>query len=150
MTELQELVEVVSQFASRVAEKARQQGVVAGAVYVFVRTSPYRQNDRQHTPSVTVPLVRPSADTRVIVGTAVRAIREMYRPGFNYAKAGVILVDLRPEGHGRGTEHAGGALHQLATPLGYLVGMHVVLVRDLSNGLAVPQGFDCHLGLERR
>jgi DNA polymerase V len=38
----------------------------------------------------------------VIVGTAVRAVQQMYRPGFNYAKAGVMLVDLRPPG-----QHAG-------------------------------------------
>jgi DNA polymerase V len=98
VTELPELVEVVSQFASRVAEKARQQQAAAGAVHVFVTTSPFRKNDRQHSPSLTVPLLRPSADSRDIVGTAVRAIRQMYRPGFNYAKAGVMLVDLQPQG----------------------------------------------------
>ena len=102
VTELPGLVEVVSQFASRVAEKARQQEAAAGAVHVFFTTSPFRKNDRQHNPSVTMPLVRPSADTRVIVGTAVRAVQEMYRPGFNYAKAGVMLVDLRPQGQQQG------------------------------------------------
>ena len=38
----------------------------------------------------------------MIVGTAVRAVQEMYRPGFNYAKAGVMLVDLRPQGQQQG------------------------------------------------
>jgi DNA polymerase V len=45
---------------------------------------------------MTMPLVRPSADTRVIVGAAVRALQQMYRGGYNYAKAGVMLVDLKP------------------------------------------------------
>lgn len=102
VTELAGLVEVVSQFATRVAEKARQQAATARAVHVFIATSPYRQNDRQHSPSVTVPLVRPSADTRVIVGTAVRAVQGLYRSGHNYAKAGVMLVDLQPEGQQQG------------------------------------------------
>jgi DNA polymerase V len=102
VSELPGLTEVVSQFASRVAEKARQQEAAAGAVHVFITTSPFRKNDRQHSPSVTVPLVRPSADTRVIVGTAVRAVQAMYRRGFNYAKAGVMLVDLRPQGQRQG------------------------------------------------
>jgi DNA polymerase V len=102
VTELPGMIEVVSQFASRVAEKARQQAAAAGAVHVFITTSPFRKNDRQHSPSVTVPLVRPSADTRVIVATAVRAVQAMYRPGFNYAKAGVMLVDLRPQGQQQG------------------------------------------------
>jgi len=102
VTELAGLVEVLSQFASRVAEKARQQQAAAGAVHVFITTSPFRRNDRQHSPSITVPLVRPSADTRVIVATAVRAIQQMYRPGFDYTKAGVMLVDLRPQGQQQG------------------------------------------------
>lgn len=102
VTDLSELVEVVSQFATRVAEKARLQAAVAGAVHVFISTSPYRQNDRQHSPSVTVPLVRPSADTRVIVAAAVRAVRQNYQAGFNYAKAGVMLVDLRPQNQHQG------------------------------------------------
>jgi len=102
VTELPGLTEVVSQFASRVAEKARHHQASAGAVHIFISTSPFRKNDRQHSPNVTAPLVRPSADTRVIIGTAVRALAEMYRPGFNYVKAGVMLVDLRPQGEKQG------------------------------------------------
>jgi len=98
VTNLSELAEAASQFASRVAEKLRHQRSVAGAVHVFISTSPFRKHDRQHSPSVTMPLVRPTADTRVLVHAAVHALRSMYRPGFNYVKAGVMLVDLLPEG----------------------------------------------------
>jgi len=102
VTDLPGLTEVVSQFATRVAEKARHQQANAGAVHVFITTSPFRKNDRQHSPSATTPLVRPSADTRVVIGTAVRALAGMYRPGFNYVKAGVMLVDLQPQGQAQG------------------------------------------------
>ena len=98
VTGLPELVEVVSDFASRVAEKLRVQQSAAGAVHVFITTSPYRKQDRQHSPSVTVPMGRPTADTRALIATAVRALQGMYRPGFNYVKAGVMLVDLQPQG----------------------------------------------------
>jgi DNA polymerase V len=63
-------------------------------VQVFIRTSPFRENDRQHSPSVTLPM-RPTADSRKIVGAACEAARDLYRPGFNYAKAGVMLLDLQ-------------------------------------------------------
>jgi DNA polymerase V len=43
---------------------------------------------------VTIPLRRPSADTSQIVQAALMGLREIYRPGFNYAKAGVMLLDL--------------------------------------------------------
>lgn len=49
-----------------------------------------------------MPLVRPTADTRTLVGAAVHALAGMYRPGFNYVKAGVMLVDLRPQGQEQG------------------------------------------------
>jgi DNA polymerase V len=98
VTELPDLVEVVSQFTSQVARRLREQGSVAGAVLVFITTSPYRKNDRQHAPSATLPLPQPSADTRVLISAAVRALRSIYRTGFNYAKAGVMLVDLQPQG----------------------------------------------------
>jgi DNA polymerase V len=102
VTDMSELTEVASQFASRVAEKVRHQHSVAGAVHVFIATSPFRKNDRQHSPSATIPLVRPTADTRVLIHAAVRALQSMYRPGFNYVKAGVMLVDLQPEGLAQG------------------------------------------------
>jgi DNA polymerase V len=101
-TELAGLVEVVSQFAARVAEKVRQQQAVAGAVQVFISTSPFRTHDRQHSPSVTMPLVRPTDDTRTLIAAAVRALRGMFRPGFNYVKAGVMLIDLQPKGREQG------------------------------------------------
>jgi DNA polymerase V len=50
VTDLSTLIEVASQFTSQVARKLRDQGSVAGAVHVFIATSPYRRNDRQHAP----------------------------------------------------------------------------------------------------
>ena len=71
-------------------------------MHVFIATSAFRKNDSQHSPGVTLPLVRPSADTRVIIGAALQALQGMYRPGFNYAKAGVMLADLRPQAQTQG------------------------------------------------
>lgn len=63
---------------------------------VFIRTSPFRKKDAQYSRSVVVPLRRPCADTADIVSSAVLGLQTIYRPGFNFAKAGVILVDLQP------------------------------------------------------
>jgi DNA polymerase V len=102
VTEVAGIVEAVSEFASRAAERLRQQDSAAGAVSVFFTTSPFRQNDRQHSANVTVPLVRPTVDSRLLVATAVDAVHQFFRTGFNYAKAGVMLLDLRPVGHEQG------------------------------------------------
>ena len=58
VTELPELIEVVSEFASpRGRRSCATAGSVAGAVHVFIATSPYRKHDRQHSASATLPLV---------------------------------------------------------------------------------------------
>lgn len=95
VTDLPAMTEVLSQFATQVARKLRDQRSVAGAVHVFITTSPYRRNDAQHSPSATLPLGRPSDDTRVLISAAVRALRSVFKPGFNYVKAGVMLADLQ-------------------------------------------------------
>ncbi|WP_461500900.1 DinB/UmuC family translesion DNA polymerase [Rhodoferax sp.] len=96
VTDLSDLSEVVTEFASRGAVKLRKQASLANQVMVFVRTSPFRK-DEQYSGSTTVPLRRPSADTSVIVAAALAGLRAIYRPGFNYAKAGVMLMDLQPD-----------------------------------------------------
>ena len=94
VTELHELAEAVTEFASRAAQKLRKQDSLAGQVLCFVRTSPFR-SDPQYSRSITVPLRRPSADTAQIVGAALAGLRAIYRPDYNMAKAGVMLLELQ-------------------------------------------------------
>ncbi|MBC7664724.1 MAG: Y-family DNA polymerase [Caulobacter sp.] len=102
ITHVDGIVEAVSEFASRAAERLREQGSVAGAIGVFFTTSPFRQNDRQHGVNVTLPLVRPTGDTAALVTVATAAVRAQFRAGFRYAKAGAVLFDLRPAGQHQG------------------------------------------------
>lgn len=97
VTELQPLLEAVSHFAQRAAEKLRAQAHRAGAVHVFARTSPFRAKDEPFSRCATVQLVPPSSDTAVLIDAAMRGIREIYEPGYKLAKAGVILIDLAPQ-----------------------------------------------------
>ena len=98
VTTLGELNEAVSTFASRAAQKLRQQASLANAVRVFIRTSPFRKHDSPYSGSATVPLSQPSADTLRIAGAALDGLKQLYRPGHAYAKAGVMLLDLQPAG----------------------------------------------------
>lgn len=95
VTDLQELNEAVSTFASRAAQKLRQQNSLANAVLVFIRTSPFREQDRQYSRSITMPLRLPSSDSIRIATAALEGLRYIYKPGFNYAKAGVMLLELQ-------------------------------------------------------
>ena len=95
VTRLEDLDEAVTEFASRAAYKLRGQSSLAGQVLVFVRTSPFRQ-EALFSRSISLPLRRPSGDTGVIVAAAVRGLRAIYRPGYQLAKAGVMLLELQP------------------------------------------------------
>ncbi len=97
ITELHHLNEAVTEFASRAAEKVRKQQGMAAQVLVYIRTSPFRKDDRQYSRSVTVPLRRPSADTAVLVQSALRGLSSIFVEGFRYAKAGVMLLDLQSD-----------------------------------------------------
>lgn len=96
VTGLTERREAISEFTSRAAEKLRKQHHLAGQVLVFARTSPFRDGPR-FPKSVVVPLVRPSADTSELANAAVMGLRSIYAPGFQLAKAGVMLLDLVPD-----------------------------------------------------
>jgi len=95
MHELGPLVEAVSEFAGRAAEKLRKQNSLATELLVFMHTSPYRPG-AQCSRSVVVPLRRPTDDTLALVQAAADGMRYMYVPGFRFIKAGVMLLDLQP------------------------------------------------------
>lgn len=101
VTEIEPLVEAVSEFAARAAEKLRRQHSHVGAVLCFIRTSPFRP-DAQYSDSMVVPLLRPTADTTLITRAAIKGLQRIYKPGFNYAKAGVMLLELQPDSRVQG------------------------------------------------
>jgi len=97
VTELADLVAAVTRFASGAAVKLRAQGSKAGQLQVFAHTSAFRPGPA-YSRSVIMPLRRPTADTLALVNAAVTGITAIYRPGFNFAKAGVMLLDLQDGG----------------------------------------------------
>ena len=96
VTELHDLIEAITEFTSRAAEKLRKQNSQAGQLMAFIRTSPFRKKDRQHSAYRTIPLPSPSSDSAHLTEVACAIVRHIYRPGHKYAKAGVMLMDLQP------------------------------------------------------
>lgn len=95
---LAELRQAIAHHISRAAEKLRAQGCEAGALSVMIRTNPFKPTDPQYQRTVTVPLSSPSADTLDLVAVAAAVLERIYRPGFAYHKAGVMLSELQPVG----------------------------------------------------
>ena len=96
LTELSDLNEAITYFASRATEKLREQGSNAHQVMCFMLPTPFRK-DPLYSRSICMPLRRPTADTGALVSTAVAGLKSIFRPGFNYAKSGVMLMDLQAD-----------------------------------------------------
>jgi DNA polymerase V len=95
---LAELREAVSSYMTRATQKLRRQSSIAGAIHVFITTGPFREKDPQYSQGITIPLPHASDDTSQLIRVALWALKRIYRPGFRYAKAGVMLMDLGPAG----------------------------------------------------
>ncbi|WP_323030405.1 DUF4113 domain-containing protein, partial [Castellaniella sp.] len=93
--DLAELEQAVSLFTSRAAEKLRLQHSHAAAVQVFIRTRRFSAGP-WHADSSVVPLDSPTGSTSVLLRAALSGLRSVFQPGFDYAKAGVCLLDVRP------------------------------------------------------
>lgn len=96
--DLDELEEAVATYICRAAEKLRAQQSVAGAITVGIMTNRFKEHTPQYSRSLLVPLPEPTADSRVLAAYAIRVLQQMYRPGFEYKKAAVMLSELQPEG----------------------------------------------------
>jgi len=90
------LADALAFHATRAAEKLRAQRSIAGALTVFIRTNPFALKDAQYQRSLTIPLPQATQDTRELVKWSGRGLRRIYRGGFSYAKAGVMLSQIRP------------------------------------------------------
>lgn len=96
VTDYDSLAESITLYMSRAAEKVRRQQSYAGSVYVFIRTSPFKENQPFYSNGMTIPLPSPTYDTRQLVNVALWGLRRIYRDGLNYAKAGVMLSEIVP------------------------------------------------------
>jgi len=92
-----ELEEAISQYTIRAAEKLRKQQGCCNSINVFVMTNHYKLTDKQHAENKTITLPEPANYTPELIKYAVYLLRKIYKPGYNYIKAGVLLGNIVPE-----------------------------------------------------
>ena len=96
ITDLDGLRTHVSNYAARCAEKLRQQGTVASIVGVFLNTNAFREDLPQYWNFQEMRLITPSSSTITIVKAANEVLQNLYRQGYHYKKAGVIVMGIGP------------------------------------------------------
>jgi len=84
----------VSNYAARCAEKLRMQQSVASVVAVFLHTNAFREDLPQYWNFQEQRLLTPSSSTITIVETAKQLLQQIYRQGYQYKKAGVIVMGI--------------------------------------------------------
>jgi DNA polymerase V len=92
------LEEAIATFATMCAAKLRRGKSAATQMMVFIHTNAFRTDQPQYARNRVITLATPTNDSILLVKAAVEALRAIYRPGYLYKKAGVIVTGLVPEG----------------------------------------------------
>ncbi len=97
ITSKSELQEAVSNYAAIVALKLRKQHSCAGHIQVFIQTSPYNAEKELYIKSADIELPVPTNSSNEVIRYALKGLDIIYKPGFKFLKAGVIVMEIIPE-----------------------------------------------------
>ena len=96
VTTLAEMREAVASYTARAAEKLRRQHLVTARLMVFIETNRLKPDEKQHCTSRSVHLPVATSDSGRLISAALAGLKSMWRDGYRYKKAGVMLLDLHP------------------------------------------------------
>jgi DNA polymerase V len=97
LSKKEDIRQALTSYADNCAAKLRKQKSCAGLIHVFIQTNTHRTQDNQYFRSISVTLEVASNNSSEIIGAALKALDIIYRPGYNYKKVGVIVMDLVPD-----------------------------------------------------
>lgn len=96
VTEESEIAEALSTYTARASEKLRCEERLASSIQVFLRTSPFRENEKFYENSVQIVLPQPTDYTPALIHYAKEGLKRIFKPGLNYKKTGILLANLVP------------------------------------------------------
>lgn len=94
LTELAPIKEAVATYMMRASEKLRAQNSLCKKVRVSIRTGMFNPEEAKYANGVVIDMPYPTDDVRLLTKAAVDALDRVYRPGFKYSKAEVLLMNL--------------------------------------------------------
>ncbi|AKA80994.1 Error-prone, lesion bypass DNA polymerase V (UmuC) [Pseudomonas synxantha] len=94
LTELPPIREAVATYMMRASEKLRAQKSLCKKVRVCIRTGMFNPQEAKYANGVVVDMPYPTDDVRLLTTAAVDALDKIFRPGFKYSKAEVMLLNL--------------------------------------------------------
>lgn len=97
--DFQAMREAITEYTSRGAEKLRGEKRLAKRLTVFIRTSPFNQQEPQYSNAATLEMVSPTDDTLSLVKAAHRGLESIWKDGFRFAKGGIVLSEFYDPKH---------------------------------------------------
>jgi len=98
LTQIEPIKEAVATYTQRAAEKLRAQNSLCKKIRVSIRTGMFNPEEAKYANGALVELPYPTNDVRLMTKAATEAVNRLFRPGFKYSKAEVLLMDLRQPG----------------------------------------------------
>lgn len=98
LTQIEPIKEAVATYTQRAAEKLRTQNSLCKKIRVSIRTGMFNPDEAKYANGALVELPYPTNDVRLMTKAATEAVNRLFRPGFRYSKAEVLLMDLRQPG----------------------------------------------------
>jgi DNA polymerase V len=93
---IEELKESVAAHVANAAERLRKQNSAARLLTIFVLTNPFSKTEAQYSNSIALKLPGGTSNTSEMLHYAMRGVEKIYRDGYRYKKAGIMLDDLIP------------------------------------------------------
>lgn len=91
LSEFEQIHQAVTFFAATVSRKLREQRLCAVSLTVFIHTNSHRDDLDQYYNSSFINLEEATADTFTITEAAIRCLKKIYRKGYFYKKAGILV-----------------------------------------------------------
>lgn len=97
LTTIDPISEAVANFAASCGEKLRQQKSTANVIIVFIETNPFATNQAQYYNQVVLQLPVSTNDSTELIYYAEQGLKKIFKAGYKYKKAGVIVSEIVPE-----------------------------------------------------
>jgi len=92
---LEKLQESIATHCLNAAEKIRNDNQTTRSITIYIRTSPFDKNRKYYSNSITVDLPVATSNSLELVKSAINGLKKIYKYGYFYQKAGIVLSKLR-------------------------------------------------------
>lgn len=94
VSELSLLKEAAASYATSAAQKLRHQQSLCKTLTVSLQTGQHEPPPKRYYNAITVQMINPTDDTRLLIRAALEGLERIFRPGYAYSKCGILLTDL--------------------------------------------------------